>query len=797
MGVLLSCLGAAPALSRAAGAGDAGGLSAAESAAWQRWLMPLPKEVAISGRMTVPVAGLRLAGEATELDRNLAAELGEALGSKAGLEVDLSGAALPGGPVLDFRRRPEDRELLGGLRNAEQAYCLEGRADEAGARVVCRALSEHGSYFGMKTLKQLLLSSLRGHGAAATVDLPVGRVLDWPDLEERGQWGGSALSDLPWLSDLKFNLLEVHAQVTVDRDGAGHAVVHPETLAACARYGVRVVPIIHHLEQLVGSGLFEAYPMLKARDAPSDNPSRQPICFAQPEIVRPLADWLADLARTPGITEVMVWLSEEGKGCACEQCQGAVRFVQEVEVCVKALRMAQKSFPGLGLRVLLTQGSYDQNAQVLAALPADVKVSYYHGGRTYNTERKPMIYPVLMPHLQAGRWMGVYPTLCSNWLTVAPFSNPEFVHYRLTEFVDKGLRNIVAYIVPAACYYQVNTAAGLEWAWNARGRSPREFAMSWAVRAGLRSPEQFARWAEVLGPAAWDLYASNFPYLESWGAPTVRIAAGKMKVELGQSIFAAFRAPEQFESNLARCGEALVLAEALGEDQFLAETRIVRAYTQVLQAVYHLSRVVRGDDGLRPEDREAAEKWFTQAQGALDVLAAEYPRWDRACRGGVEAKAPERFLKTADLMDRLAGALGELMEQCGLPDPGKPYRVHVIGAWKTEEFAREKSQSRRLEVSAFVDGPGTYAFEPRYQRGTLGLIVTEARLVSCPADDPAGTRDEAVDRHRCHAGAWVEGGTYTLTLKTYDPARRYAIVAQIGGGDSTEGEFIFRKLREP
>ena len=780
-----------------ASASQAADLSDEQAAAWQRQLCPLPREVTLTGRMTVAVNGLRviLPETASDLDLNLATELAEALEAKTGVRPDLT-AASTAEAVLDFRRRPEAEQLLGERPSLDQAYLLEMTQAEGSPRILCHALTDRGSYMALKTLKQLLLPTVKGEGAAATVDLPLGRILDWPDLEERGQWGGTALQHLPWLSDLKYNLLEVHATVTVDTDGVGHAVMKPETLAACRRYGVRVVPIIHHLEQLGDAGLFEAYPMIRAQDADTGNPNQKVICFSQPEIVRPITDWLVDLGKTPDVTEVMIWLSEKGKGCRCEQCRQALRFVQELEACVKALRAAQEVCPHLGLRVLLTQGSYEQNAQVLAALPQDVKVSYYHGGLTYNAQRKPMIYPVLEEYLGQGRWMGVYPTLSSNWLTVAPFSNPEFTHYRMTEFVDKGLRSLVAYVVPTDLYYQVNNEGGLEWGWNAHGRDPHEFALSFAVRHGLSDPEKFALWTETIGPVAWDIYDNGFPYYEHWGNPTVRIAAGKTEAKLGGTYFPVYKTEEQFVRNLQRCEEALKLAEELGDEQFIAETKIIRGYTLALQSVYQLSRLVHGDEGVKAEDRQAAQRWFNSAQAGLEEVIDNYPLWSRACQGERDSRAPERFTNTVTLMEKLSASLGGLMEQCGFVDDGKPYRLHVIGSWKTEEFAQERTQTRRLEVSEFVDGPGTYTFRPVYRKGSLGLTADRVALVSYAKDKPEETRQEALDEHSCHAGAWVKDDLYTLTLEQHDPDRGYAVEAHINGGDSTEGDFLFRKLRD-
>ena len=147
-------------------------------------------------------------------------------------------------------------------------------------------------------------------------------------------------------------------------------------------------------------------------------------------------------------------------------------------------------------------------------------------------------------------------------------------------------------------------------------------------------------------------------------------------------------------------------------------------------------------------------------------------------------------------MESLNASLGTLMEKCGFADTGKAYRLHVIGSWKTEEFAQEKSQSRRLDVTEYIDGPGTYSFRPAYRSGTLGLTASQVALVSYTKDKPEEVREEALDRHSCHAGAWAKDDVYLLSLEQYDNERGYAILAQINGGDSTVGDFLFRKLRQ-
>ena len=103
---------------------------------------------------------------------------------------------------------------------------------------------------------------------------------------------------------------------------------------------------------------------------------------------------------------------------------------------------------------------------------------------------------------------------------------------------------------------------------------------------------------------------------------------------------------------------------------------------------------------------------------------------------------------------------------------------------------------RRFDLGGLVDGPGVYVFMPDYRSGTLGLTASKAALVTYDKAKPEEVREEAVDAHNAHCGAWVTGGIYRLELKDFDAARGYALLATIRGGHTTSGEFYFRKLRE-
>jgi len=791
--VAIAALVIPPTYSSAAGY-DAHPISEAQFHDGIQWLTPLPHQIEVSSKAQVPVSSIRirLPREPTELDRCAAEELAQLLNEATGIQPRIS--SLPGPPgtfVIDLRRSPTDTEAIGDRPNADQAYLIRTVRDKHQGVVglACGANTDVGTYYAVKTLKQLLAPGIEGRGEAATVAIPVCEITDWPDMEERGQWGGITPDYTELMAELKFNLVEQHAVLSVNEEGVGHAKMDMQVMEHARHHAVRIVPIIHHLEQLelFAPDIFNIYPQLKAVGADNN------ICFSRPEAVRLLTQWLTELGKIPGVGDVMIWLSEEGAtGCQCEQCQQQDRFILETRTCLAAWEQAKKECPHLGLRLLLTQASHPSNDKILAAVPPEVKVSYYHGSLTYDTTRRHMIYPLLEEYVKQGHWLGVYPTVGACWLIAGPFTNPQFIHYRMTEFVDKGLSCLVAYASPSSSYYIPNIEAAMEWAWNAHGRSPAEFAASYAVRHGLQPPKKFAEWTETISPISWDIYGSRFPYREIWGG-TEQVILGNAK--LGTGIFGEFKREEQFDEDLAKCPAALALAQEIGNQGIILETRIIQAYTQVLKSTWELSKLVQGDHGVSQADREAAQEWFDLFTAGCDTLVTLYPEWSDTTAPQLAGNEPPRFWATVDAMDRLAGRVAAVLEESGIEDKAKAFRVHIIGEWRTEQFTEQPEQVQHLDVTQWIDGPGTYTVRPKWHSGSLGLAISRMALVSCPQGNTDQFREEATDEHDCHAGAWVKGDVYTLQLTNYERERNYAVVAHIRGGDTTNGEFEFRKLR--
>lgn len=621
-----------------------------EAQQWLRWVIPLPKKVRLEGELALDAAdvAIQLRQNATDVEQNARDELAELIRAKTGEALGASGFRILAG-VCDAEGRIDGVEIpgakqLAGLPNADQAYVIVP-LPERGLAVA--ALSPRGVYHGLKTLAQLMEPRLQ----PGKVTVPMVAVLDWPDLAERGLWGGSASRDVQYLADRKMNLIESHTSIGFDDQGRGAVTIDAETQNAARLHAVKWVPIITHLDHLSRTGIFDRYPDLKGKGDRAQHRTHATVvaaCFSQPKTAEILAQWFESLAATEGVEDINVWLSEiEGIECDCEKCARGNQYALETAAAVRAWQLACKKYPDVRLRVLLTQGSYPSNDKVLAAAPAPVGITYYSGSTTYDSTREAMIYPLLEQFAAEGRWLGVYPQLTASWRIVCPWSGPQFIKYRMTEFVDKKLASLCGYATPDNRYYDFNVTAAAEWSWNAHGRDEREFAAAWATRRGLSDPEKAADWAVMLGPVGWDVYGSRVPHSQFFGQAARLIQGRRKPAWVGEKgMFRHFPDVAAMDADLATCDEALALAEELSDPALIAETRVIRGYVRMIKSIYLIADGIAGKKELDSECKAAVQTAFAELSAAGDEVAANLEAWKQAV--APDDRSP-RFTDTIDV----------------------------------------------------------------------------------------------------------------------------------------------------
>jgi len=617
---------------------------------WCLHVAPLPQKMEIAAEVRLPRERIEvsvLRNDHPVVDRAIR-QLHACVGARS---VDTPGFRITlqlGGP---------EASGLDSVPNGDQAYYIFPVAEHTELRIVAR--EPVGLFYGTKTLTQLI-------SAKSTDDelcIPVLHVTDWPDIPERGFWGSDSFRHLRWIGAMKLNVVEQIAAVWVDPDGKGHARMKPgrePMIEEGPRYGILPVPAVVHLEQLSGKGLFEAYPELKAQGG-----QEGAICYSQAAIVDVLADWIVALGSLPHVLDVDVWMTENlhrKGGCRCERCRQQDHNVLEVRSILAAWQKAKQRLPDVGLRILLSEETYRSNHLILAELPKDVKLIYYHSLLTYTAHRREMVYPLMENFAAEGRWLGICPQLTGVVGPASPFSGAQFVHYRMKEFADKGVSGFTAYVTPLLTHARFNIEAAAEWSWNVTGRSTREFALSYAVRHGIEPPELFAEWSEAIGPVAWDLYGSEWPAGERRrsGTPVVEaLRKGKLP-ELGTirgdvypHPWGQFRSEQQIRNGMANARRALGLAQRMGRPEIIEESRVIVGYIRSLAALYELREIV-GLDGVAPENRRQVTVAFQEYIDACQQAESSLRAWSKLIAPEIEAAAGGRYWQIADVLERTA-----------------------------------------------------------------------------------------------------------------------------------------------
>jgi len=635
-----------------------------EAIGWTHHLVPLPKQVALKAKVTVPARRVAVSAPA-QADPLIGQAVRELRGSLGQPEGGSGGSA----PVftVSLRLGGAEAEELGDLENADQAYRIIPDAGRGALTLVAR--TPRGLYYASKTLQQLI----RARAGDGQVTIPLADVTDWPDIATRGVWGVDASSQVRWLSDRKFNYMEQIASSRVDehkRPIAGLSGFKQQMVKDGPTYGISPVPAILHLEQISRGGLFEHYPEVKGKGKGIHEGA---ICYSNPVFTDILAEWIVGYLSMPGVHEVDVWMAENLRrkpGCQCDGCKGENRDLMELRAILAAWEKAKKRMPNARLSILTSEETDDSNKQILRALPPDIRFWYYHSLLTYCTSETPMVPGYLAKSAAEGRRVGVCLNLSPHATNYQPMTGAQFIHYRMTEFAGKNISGFLGYPTPRVVYYPFNTEAAAEWSWNANGRSPREFAYSWAVRAGMDEPELFAEWAMAHGEVAWDVYGSEYPAGEArkaTGKIAQQLKTGKLP-ELGYVLWGIYPKPwgdiktvEQLNRDVELAGRAVELARQLDNPTLLHESLTIQGYIQSLEALYELKQLVT-PDGVAAADRASARRYFQMYVKSLEQARSHLAKWETSVAG---IPRPRYVAKVCELLDqmirdmtRLAGELG-------------------------------------------------------------------------------------------------------------------------------------------
>ncbi len=761
---------------------------------WLNGVIPLPKEVSLAQQVTLPASDVRLTlrGGADELERNALRKLQTLFLDKAGVENAAVGAfdILLG--VCDADGRVGDVAVpdaarLQTLTNREQAYLIRPVGTD---RLVLTALDARGVFYAALTLRQLLETRFRGD----RVSVPLAVITDWPDLAERGEWGGSSTRDIEWMAERKMNLIEFHTPHGVASNGTVTTGMDSALLRRGRLNAVKMVPIITHLNGMGRFGVYAAFPSLKGKGEKAvyrERKGPQEVenavvsttlwapCASDPKLHEVLTGWMRGFASHGGVHDISCWLGELSLRCECAECAKSDQFALETRAFVKAWRLAAKDYPDLRIRILLTQGSYTSNDKVLAEIPPGVDVSYYDGGRTYDSSPTPMIYPLLEEYAAKGRWLGVYPQLTPSWRIVSPWSCPQFVKFRMTEFVDKKLACVVGYVVPDNRLFDFNVTAAAEWGWNAHGRSERQFAVAWATRQGFRRPETVADWVMRLGPVTWDLYGARLVERHLFRPAGIGAMVSKRaKPAFGKGMLAAFPDGARLRANREACVDALRLANQTGSPAMVAETRAVLGYYDMLIEICGIGDVLSAKSAIGLPERHALQDGMNRLVLAGILNTEALHDWERAVSVGVGGG---RFDDCVAATVGTVQAVADALKPYGVCNSARLFLPGTIGAWESADFQETAAILKEYDVTGNVVAPGTYAVTFQYTSGWNGLHISRVALMASPKGRPTERVELCADAHEGKTAHISAGNVYRLQVGQVDPDSTYRVVAKIRG----------------
>jgi len=563
---------------------------------WTDYVIPLPKKMNITGSVQVHPNKIWLSYDEKSFETSATVIQSMLEFFRKHIGIPLGTAAPIGGEGFEIRfvlcdpngkvAGADVQDFSDVLRasNSDQAY----RIFSENRRLTVVANGPQGLQYGAITLQQLILPFITQQSGTKLVKLPIMSVLDWPDLAERGFWGHHYdRRDIKWFSEHKLNLVELYVYILIkdmgiDSNGKGWVRMDSDLITYARRNGVKVVPIIFHIDQLQNGAypslkdMYQRYPDMKVK-YPYKNPSDYYPCGSSERFINVLTDWLTAMAADQHVSDISVWLSEWGyTSCACEQCRTLGRQRSEAKAVVTAWERVRQSYPHKHLW-LLPCGGY--SGDVLSVVPtgSNIHVVEYN----YSLKSGPIVPEVLSEHASRKEWIGAYPLFSGSSDIVFPSHLASLIHYRMGEFNQKSVRKVAGYTgLSSVGLYEFNMAAAAEWSWNKAGRSVKEFAFAYAKKHQFMHPEEFAEWVskiELVEQKLRSIYS-----FDKWFPKSEVKSIEKNTILFGHGPLMNYGNYSQLLDDWHAIGECEALASKIDRKDIVFETAIVKGYLRLL-----------------------------------------------------------------------------------------------------------------------------------------------------------------------------------------------------------------------
>ncbi|MBN1624508.1 MAG: hypothetical protein JW903_09070 [Clostridia bacterium] len=624
------------------------------------------------------------------------------------------------------------------------------------------ALTATGLLYGALTLKQAL--SMKED----IVQIPVIDAMDWPEVAFRGQWGGNSNCDIPWTYQFKLNALDGKVLVTADEDGNPMVTHNNRLYNEATAHGIDIRATISHLEQISRSGFLEK--RSDVLNVPSEERKKRSdyfpgLCMSKKATEDMIFEWFRGIAQNDMVKKILVWLSEESTPCYCEDCKGDEPFQLETACLLRAYERLKPEFPYIELGIMLSQGSFEVTDKIAAMLPREVSLTYYDGGRTYDSGKYPMIMPCLEKFVKDGGRLGVYPQITHSWRTVFPWTAPGFIRYRCNEFVSKGLETVIGYAVPSNRYHEFNLMAMAEWLWNPKGRSTEDFVRDYADLNNIPR-DQFLEFIKTIETPAWKLAESKLMLRLTYNYSL--ILRGRVTLEDHRFEMSELIPIKNIEKHISSAGKALGIAKEIGTKELILEARCVlaglKAYLHVTSFINEISKssidtekVIVCYSGLRKAAysmRKSIDKW-----SSLILPPGQTPH--------------NRVVDTEMVLFRALDGIKRYMVETGISTSTDSCSVTALGEWDESIFNGSKAIVR-FDITEYLKkyGPGNYYASLDFIEGESG---TDFDTITIRESGPAGG-EKCVSRVTAELrrmSVWAPWNEYPIKVVSVNDNCRY------------------------
>jgi len=639
-----------------------------------------------------------------------------------------------------------------------------------------KGYTDLGLLYGSRTLIQAIKINNND------VYIPFITVYDWPDIEFRGQWGGSSNCDIPYTSQYKFNAIDGKVFVNLDKEG-NTIVVHNERLYKQANeFGIDIAATIPHLELIAKRGFVKnkkeilSTPSKKRSERSDFIPS---ICMSAQATKDMVYEWFVKIAENDSVKKILVWLSEEESPCFCDECKDKEPFSLEVACLLDAYNRIKKQYPYIRFGIMLSQGSFKVTKNIIKMLPTEVSLTFYDGGRTYDSGQYEMILPELTAYAKKGGLLGVYPQITHSWRTTFPMRSPYFIKYRCDEFVKKNVHRIITYAVPDNRYHDYNLLAFLEWSWNNKGRSEKQFTYTYALINDLNS-DLYYKYIKTLKEPSWDLAHSKLLLRLMYNYPLV--LRNSLEFDDHRFEMSEMLKIKKIKKDIKLTNKAIKIAKKLKSKELVYEAKSIYGGLLAYVAVNNfISEIAK-----KSINREVLIKSYNDCKVASNIVYKNVLKWSKEILNENE-KYHTRLYDSATVLFRVLDGMKRYFDDTNVEIEYDKQRVEHVGSWDEQSFNGEKAVLLTFDITDKLQKhkKGTYNVSLDFVKGQSGTDITRIFVREIQKAGGEKTTAQVYDNFK-RLSVWGPWAEYKLKIKKVKKDCRYILYMDIKGMENDE-----------